>query len=378
MEYFDGRDKEVLDVILHGSSKGFETSESVQKIFQTAKKLGRSVVMFNFPFIDRSEEHQEGQSREEEIETLKKALDVCEAGKYKKIRLIGKSLGGMVAADYLTALPKEKQVKYELVILGYIPGGTDVSKVTSKIVIYQGALDRYASVEEVRVMAEQSVSEDVQVYGVSGADHSFRDSMTKAAKPFDMILELLFINQKVEKEEPPGYLRKRRVDFEPITQKFKYDCGVATVGNLLLLLERKDVLETDLYRRLKPTPTEGTKIRNIKKLLNEEGIEHFEGSGCSMRDLELILWSGYVCMVCYQAWGKEKHYKKLDSGHYSIVYRVDENSVWFIDPSVRSEREPGEGVGIIRRSKESFNRKWKDKGSDGVIYNHWLLAARLP
>ncbi len=378
MEYFDSGDRDCLDVILHGSGKGFETSESIQKIFKTSKLMARSVVMFNFPFIERGEEHQEERSREEEIETLKNVLDICEAGKYQKIRLIGKSLGGIVASEYLTGLSNKDQEKYELVILGYIPGETKVNSLVCKITIFQGSDDDYGNIQDVRDEVVEASAEEISMFEVSGANHSFKDSVTGMAGPFDRVLELLFINQKLEKGEPPGHRRRRRVEFEPITQKFKYDCGVATVSNLLLLIQREDVLETDLYRRLKPTPTEGTKIRNIKKLLNGEGIEYFEGSGCSMSDLEQILWSGYVCMVCYQAWGKEKHYKNLDSGHYSIVYRVDENSVWFIDPSVKWEKEPGQGIGIIRRSKEGFNRKWKDKDANGVIYNHWLLAVKLP
>ena len=77
MEYFDNGDRECLDVILHGSSKGFKTSESIQKTFQTDKDLGSSVVMFNFPFMDRNEIRKEGGGLDEEIATLKEVLQKC-------------------------------------------------------------------------------------------------------------------------------------------------------------------------------------------------------------------------------------------------------------------------------------------------------------
>ena len=73
-----------LNLILHGSSKGFKTSESIQKTFQTDKDLGRSVVMFNFPFMDRNEIRKEGGGLDEEIATLKEVLQKCNATQCKK------------------------------------------------------------------------------------------------------------------------------------------------------------------------------------------------------------------------------------------------------------------------------------------------------
>ncbi|PIZ24967.1 hypothetical protein COY48_00095 [Candidatus Collierbacteria bacterium CG_4_10_14_0_8_um_filter_43_86] len=376
VEYFDGGDKEALDVILRGSSQGMETSESVQKIFKAAKDLGRSVAMFNSPFIDRGEKHREDQSRDEEIETLKSILDKCESGEYKKIRLIGKSLGGIVAAEYLTGLSKKDQEKYELVILGFIPGATKVNNIVSKIIIFQGEKDRYGDAEAVRKEVG-AVTENITIYGISGADCSFNDPVTGEAKYFDKVLELLFINQKLEKELPQKG-RKRVVRIEPVIQKFNYDCGGAAVSNLLLMLGKGDVLKTELYQRLEVDPVNGTRIKNIKKLLDEEGVEYFEASGAGITELEAVLAVGYVCLVCYQAWGTEDEMDTLESGHYSVVFDVDETNVWFIDPSVLKEDEVGEGIGVIFRSREDFDKRWRDKGVEGEIYDHWMLAVKVP
>lgn len=194
---------------------------------------------------------------------------------------------------------------------------------------------------------------------------------------FDKVLELLFLNQKLEKE-PPKKGRKRVVKIEPVIQKFNYDCGGAAVSNLLLMLGRGEVLKTDLYQRLDVDPVNGTRINNIKKLLNEEGVEYFEASGAGISDLEAALSVEYVCLVCYQAWGTEEEMDTLESGHYSVVFDVDEKNVWFIDPSVLKEDEVGEGIGVIFRTREDFDKRWRDKGIEGEIYDHWMLAVKVP
>ena len=127
----------------------------------------------------------------------------------QKIRLIGKSLGGIVAAEYLCGLNIKDQEKYELVILGFIPGETKVNNIVSKIIIFQGEKDKYGDVEAVRKEVG-AVTEHITIYGISGADHSFKDPVTGQAKYFDKVLELLFMNQKLEKE-PPQKGRKRVV-----------------------------------------------------------------------------------------------------------------------------------------------------------------------
>ena len=294
----------------------------------------------------------------------------------QKIRLIGKSLGGIVAAEYLCGLNIKDQEKYELVILGFIPGETKVNNIVSKIIIFQGEKDKYGDVEAVRKEVG-AVTEHITIYGISGADHSFKDPVTGQAKYFDKVLELLFMNQKLEKE-PPQKGRKRVVRIEPVIQKFNYDCGGAAVSNLLLMLGRGEVLKTELYQRLEVDPVNGTRIKNIKKLLDEEGVEYFEASGAGISDLEAALSVGYVCLVCYQAWGTEEEMDTLESGHYSVVFDVDEKSVWFIDPSVLKEDEVGEGIGVIFRTREDFDKRWRDKGVEGEIYDHWMLAVKVP
>jgi hypothetical protein len=286
-------------------------------------------------------------------------------------------LGGVVAATYLTGLEIKEQERYELVILGYIPGGTNIHNIVSKISIFQGGKDKYGDFEKIRTDVQGAISQKMMINEISGADHSFRDPVSGSSKYLDKVLELLFINQKLEKE-PPKKGTKRKLGIEPVTQKFNYDCGVATVSNLLLMLQREDLLKTDLSQRLEVSPVDGTRIRKIKDLFDEEGIEYSETMGAEISDLEAVLAVGYICMVCYQAWGTDEEINTLESGHYSVIFDIDDESIWFIDPSVRQEDAIGDGIGVIRRNRQEFDKNWKDKGMEGEVYDHWMLAIKVP
>lgn len=167
----------------------------------------------------------------------------------------------------------------------------------------------------------------------------------------------------------------RKLSIEPIVQQSDYDCGPAAVSSLLLLADREDVLKTDVNTRLK-VDHDGTKPANIKKLLTDEKIEFVEMFGASMDDLDQKLKNGYVCLVAYQMWGTEEEYKNLDGGHYSIVFDMDEQYVWLIDPSIREQEIYEFGIGINRLTREEFEGKWIDKDIEEKLYDHWMLAVR--
>ena len=67
----------------------------------------------------------------------------------------------------------------------------------------------------------------------------------------------------------------------------------------------------------------------------------------------------------------------LVSGHYSIVFDVDEDYVWLIDPTIEGVEVPGFGKGIVRQARGEFYKRWWDKGVAGEIYDHWFLAVNI-
>lgn len=178
MKYIQNKKSKILDVLLHGAGGGMEHS-NMKKVFGVCVSQGHSVVNFNFPFFVRGEERSSGPDLKEETETLQEILNKCGADKYKHIRLIGKSLGAIIAAKYLSSLPDSEQRKYSVVIFGYDTGMIDISTFPGKIFIIQGEKDRFGDIKTVKKDLKGSASEDIEYYEIKDADHSYRDPETK-------------------------------------------------------------------------------------------------------------------------------------------------------------------------------------------------------
>lgn len=188
--YFHNSKTNTLDVILHGGSSGIE-SPFIQKLFCSSKELGNSVIAFNFPYLERGEENSSGEELKEELDTLQKILDLCEYKKYKKIRLLGKSLGGIVASFYLDKLTNEESKSFSVVILGFVTGGLKLNNFEGKISIIQGQKDKFGGIDVVKNDLKDAKSTDVYFFEVEGADHSYRVPETKAPIYEDKVVELL-------------------------------------------------------------------------------------------------------------------------------------------------------------------------------------------
>lgn len=181
---------DVLDVILPGASPGIE-GQFIKKIFDVCKQQNHSVIAFNFPFYERGEEHSSGPKLKEELNALGYFLKYADYKKYKTVRLIGKSLGGIVVRHYLKSLPQAEKGRYEVFILGYIPGEEDLKDFNGKIVIIQGEKDRFGSILEVKKEFEGAKSRNISYFEVAGADHSYRDPDTKEPKFENEVITIL-------------------------------------------------------------------------------------------------------------------------------------------------------------------------------------------
>ncbi len=190
-KYFFSNKAEVLDVVLHGGSQGMD-SGFMNKIVEASRKEGHSVVAFNFPYIERGEENSSGPELIEEIDALQSALDYCQSEKYSYVRLIGKSLGGVVAAAYLKKLTSDKMKKYCAIIFGYDIGYIDIKNFSGKIVIVQGSKDKFGDVEAVKQNIDGSVSKDITYFSIDGADHSYRVPETKEPVYEDEAIKAVF------------------------------------------------------------------------------------------------------------------------------------------------------------------------------------------
>ena len=190
-KYFYSNKAEKLDVVLHGGSQGMD-SGFMNKIIEASRKEGNSVVAFNFPYIERGEENSSGPELLEEIEALRNVLDYCQSEKYSHVRLIGKSLGGVVAAAYLKKLTADQMSKYSIIIFGYDIGYIDVKKFSGEIVIIQGSRDKFGDVEAVKRDIDRSASKDITYFSIEGADHSYRIPETKEPMYEDEAIKVAF------------------------------------------------------------------------------------------------------------------------------------------------------------------------------------------
>lgn len=197
----------------------------------------------------------------------------------------------------------------------------------------------------------------------------------KVTDSIDYLSKIILDGKTLEKTGSKNGHRKSPEKI--VTQKFDYDCGGASVSTLLLMLGKEEVLKTDVYGRLEVNPIDGTKSINIKKLFDEEKIPYLEIWEASLTDVENVLSNNGVALVSYQAQGEPEEIARLECGHYSIIFDIDEEFVWLIDPSWEEEYVPESGIGVFKIEKAEFEKLWIDKGVDGTIYNKWMLAVRM-
>ncbi len=181
-------DSDTLDVLLHGGSKGIESS-FIQKLFKASQDNAHSVIAFNFPYLDRGEEQSSGPELQEELEVLKRVIEYASIKEYRHIRLIGKSLGGIVASYFSKKLPIHEQKKYSVIILGYVLGSVDLKEFTGNIVVIQGSNDKFGNIEKVKSDLEGLATKKITYINIDGADHSFRDLETKEPVYEDVVIE---------------------------------------------------------------------------------------------------------------------------------------------------------------------------------------------
>lgn len=158
------------------------------------------------------------------------------------------------------------------------------------------------------------------------------------------------------------------VPVKPVIQMNGYECGVACVQTILGTRGLKSN-RLSLKKKLGTNRNYGTLSGNIKSLLKDHGLKTRERFEAKIEDIEAELGKGKLCLVAYQAWGEKKYYAKLQSGHYSVVFGIEEDYLWLADPFVKGDRVRYRvGVRKIRRS--TFETRWMD--ADGL--DHWMLA----
>lgn len=184
-KYYRKNSGKKVFIVLHGSGPvGVETS-FITSIFDAIATTKNSVIGFNFPFCDREEVNSSGPELKEEVKSLKCVIDFVHSESYEEIRIIAKSLGGIIASYYLEQYPDSE---IDLAILGYIPNEIRQNAIINNLsLVIQGENDRFASPSKIKELVNKSV----EVVAIKNADHSYRDKKKEPIYQDLVIKELL-------------------------------------------------------------------------------------------------------------------------------------------------------------------------------------------
>jgi predicted double-glycine peptidase len=159
---------------------------------------------------------------------------------------------------------------------------------------------------------------------------------------------------------------------KPVVQANNYECGVACVQTIL---GTKGIRSNrlGLKKVLGTSRVYGTLPRKIKAYLSTFDFVVKEKHRASLSSIEAELKKGRMCLVAYQAWGAKKYFESLQSGHYSVVFGIEDGFLWLADPNVKGSRVRYKR-GIRKIKKEVFEARWKDEDGKKKLYDHWYLA----
>ena len=188
--FYHNPKSDTLDVVLHGGSYSIDTP-FMKKVFDICREKGHSVIAFNFPYLERGEENSSGAELKEELQALQHFLDFCEYKKYKKVRIVAKSLGGIVGSYYLDSLPKKDYSRFSIIILGYVTGHVRLNNFTGEITIVQGEKDKFGDIKTVKKDLKNAISKNIKFIEIKNADHSFREPETKEPIYVDEAIDIL-------------------------------------------------------------------------------------------------------------------------------------------------------------------------------------------
>lgn len=143
-----------------------------------------------------------------------------------------------------------------------------------------------------------------------------------------------------------------------------FDCGPAALWAILQYYKCEPDDYDAFIKECKATKKDGTEPEDLIRVAKNYGLFTREVHNMTIEHLERVLTQGKPVIVDIQAWGHEKYYKTLQSGHYAIAIGFDDKRIYFEDPSLHTRRR-----GSIL--KKEFLERWRDKKVSGEILNQY-------
>lgn len=154
------------------------------------------------------------------------------------------------------------------------------------------------------------------------------------------------------------------LDLPDTRQSTNYSCGAASL-QAVLMYWGIEYREGQLMEMLNTDPDNGTNPEDIVRVAEELGLTAELKENLTLEDLEESLENGIPVIVAGQAWRDgedlEKPWSEVwESGHYMVVIGMDEENVYFEDPSLLGSR------GFM--PLEEFSDRWHDYDGDVNYY----------
>jgi len=143
-----------------------------------------------------------------------------------------------------------------------------------------------------------------------------------------------------------------------VRQSTGYTCGASALQAVLAYWGTEE-REDRLAARLHSTPEAGTHPLDIVRVARDFGLTADLREGLELADLETALAAGTTVIVDLQAWRDRTDLpwtETWDDGHYMVLLGMDDENLYFEDPSLLGSR------GTIPRSE--FIDRWHDYEGD--------------
>ncbi len=189
-KYYQSANSNKVNIILPGASEGLR-SIFLETIFKKSQDSDYNTLSLSYPFQVRNEEKSSGPDLNEETQMLRDLFEKLELNKNQSIHIIAKSLGGIVASRFISALEEKIKSKIKITILGFILDDVLFENFHGEVNVIQGEFDKYGKPKEVEKYLSQVTLNSFSVNVIKGADHSYREPNTKEPIYQSKVLNML-------------------------------------------------------------------------------------------------------------------------------------------------------------------------------------------
>lgn len=177
------------------------------------------------------------------------------------------------------------------------------------------------------------------------------------------------IMREVPVKIPPSLLR-----LPDVRQTTDYSCGPSALQSVLMYYGEEHS-EPDLMELCQADPQEGTPPERLAEAARSLGFQAEVRQHMTLEDLQTSVDQGIPVIIAAQAW-REEHQLETpwnqiwDSGHWMVVAGLDEENVYFEDPSILGS------LGSIPR--QEFLERWHDVDDKPFLQGGVLISGKAP